>query len=82
MRYAEDIPEDLRNEQWVPAIYRVQYEPWGALKMTGDVDFCLRAKGCGYRVTLWSQEMFGQKEHLDLRDVAAYGARCAASVRG
>lgn len=80
MRLSEDPPEGTRPSNWAPAIYMVRYEPWGALKMTGDVDFCMRAKELGYTLRLWPSEMFGQTETLDLREVAAYGARCAADA--
>lgn len=80
MRLIDDPPENERGRGWCPAIYDVPLTPWGELKTTGDIDFCLRARGCGYRVSLWTQELFGQRESLDLRDVVAYGARCAAKV--
>jgi hypothetical protein len=63
-----------------PAIFRLLVEPWGQVTMTADLYFCQRARECGYTITLWPDELFGQYETLDLRDVVTYGARCAASV--
>ena len=80
MRLCVDGPEDGRPDNWAPAIFRMVTEPWGAVKMTADLNFCQRARECGYTITLWPDQLFGQYETLDLRDVLSYGARCAASV--
>ncbi len=80
MRVCADPPESERDDDWAPAIYQVQTQPWGRLVDTGDVDFCRRAVQCGYRIRLWGKEMFGQRESLDLRDVHLYGERCARAA--
>jgi hypothetical protein len=71
---------DQRESGEWDSIYRVPLETWGATKITGDLDFCERARARGYTITLWPDQMFGQHESLDLLDVAAYGARCASTA--
>ncbi len=80
MRHAPDLPKQWQRDGWCPSIYRVRTEPWGQLMTTGDLDLCKRAKALGYSIKLWPHQLWGQSETLDLRDVAAYGARCAATA--
>ena len=59
-----------------PAIFRRRFLPWGAVDMTADLDFCERARGLGYRITLWPG-IYGQLETLNLLDVSLHAARLA-----
>lgn len=80
MRLDADVMRDRRSTD-PPALYRIVTDDAGRISSTGDVDLCWRARALGYSVKLWAGEMFGQRESLDLRDVAAFGARCASSAR-
>ena len=50
-------------------LFRHSYNPDGSMSVGEDMDFCRRARGCGYRIVADSSIHTGHMKELDLHDV-------------
>lgn len=67
-----DLDDEVEREDYAPAIFRTPSKPNGEPLRGEDLDFCLRAKACGYSIRAHLGVGVGHLKTVDLEEVAQF----------